>query len=127
MLFDLFSDFFDDSDLEFFISGPKQVVSDRACPVCKTYLSEISKNGKAGCSNCYTEFEKEFDSILKSIHSSSSHTGKACRSADKKIKIKKEKEELSQKMQEAIEKQDFEQAAVIRDKLKALDKEGENK
>lgn len=124
MLFDFFSDFFDD-DMNLFMGTNPHVVNDRACPVCKTYLSEIVKTGKAGCSNCYNEFRDEFEYILNNIHSSSTHSGKAPKNADKKIRLKKEKEELSKKMQKAVMEQNFEEAAVLRDKLKTLEQKGE--
>lgn len=126
MFYDLFDDFFGgfDKDLHLVFGTPKAQYNDEACPVCKTRLSEVSKTGKAGCSKCYTVFRPQFEYMLAKIHSNTQHTGKVSEHAGERIKVKKELESLNAQLQEAIAKQDFEQAAVLRDQIKVLrDKE----
>lgn len=123
MLFDLFDDFFGglDKDLHLFYSTPNTQYKDEICPVCQTRLSELAKTGKAGCSNCYTVFRPQLEYMLGRIHANTQHTGKVSESAGERLKVKKELETLKAALQAAIEGQNFEQAAVLRDKIKALE------
>ena len=122
MFYDLFDDFFGsmDKDLHLVFHTPKAQYADEACPVCKTRLSEVAKNGRGGCSECYTVFRPQFEYMLGKIHTSTRHTGKVSESAGERIKVKKELENLNAEMQAAIAKQDFEEAAKLRDRIKAL-------
>lgn len=124
MVYDLFSEFFGD---DFFKVKPiynQQTVRDISCPLCKTRLSEVLKTGKFGCGNCYEAFGTYTKQILNNIHSTSQHKGKVSAAASEEIKIKKEIEKLKAELGEAIEKQEFENAAKLRDKIKALEEEG---
>ena len=123
MFYDLFDDFFGgmDKDLHLFYTTPSAQYTDEICPTCKTRLSEVSKTGKAGCSDCYTVFRPQFEYMLAKIHANTQHTGKISESAGERLKVKKELENLKAAMQAAIEGQNFEQAAVLRDKIKALE------
>lgn len=120
MLYDLFSDFFDD---DFFSFKPAQTntVKDVVCPVCKTRLSEFLQNGKFGCGNCYDAFGSYTKQVLNNIHSSYTHKGKVSESASEELKCKKEIERLKGELATAVEKQDFENAAKLRDKINELE------
>lgn len=122
MIYDLFSDFFDDG---FFSFAPAhtQTTGDISCPVCKTRLSEVLQGGKFGCGACYDAFGSYTKQILNNIHSTSVHKGKVSAAASEQIKIKREIEKLKAELKEAIEKQEFEKAAGLRDKIKKLEEE----
>ena len=124
MIYDLFSEFFDDG---FFSFAPahSQTVADIICPECKTRLSQVLKSGRFGCGECYEAFGKYTKQILNNIHSTSVHKGKVSAAASEQIKIKREIEKLEKSLKEAIEKQEFESAAQIRDEIKKLVKEAE--
>ncbi len=123
MLFDLFDDFFGgmEKDLHLFYSTPSAQYKDELCPVCQTRLSEVAKTGKAGCSECYTVFRPQLEYMLGRIHANTQHTGKVSESAGARLKLQKEIETLKSALQAAVEGQNFEQAAVLRDKIKALE------
>ena len=53
------------------------------------------------------------------------HTGKAPAAISEKYKKRKALEKLKTEIGEAVRKEDYELAAVIRDKIKALEKGGE--
>ena len=89
--------------------------------MCNMRLSEVAKSGKAGCSNCYTVFRPQLEYMLGRIHANTRHTGKISESAGEKLKLKKELENLQAELQAAIATQNFEQAAVLRDKIKAIE------
>ena len=121
MLYDLFSDFFDDG-FKLFINEPQRSVPNAYCPKCNMSLAQFSKSGKLGCPACYEAFRPYLNEVLKSIHANTEHTGKISKNANEKIKLRRELESLKKELADAIEKQDFENAATIRDKIKALEK-----
>ena len=108
-----------------FINEPKRSVPNTYCPKCNMSLAQFSKSGKLGCPDCYEAFRPYLNEVLKSIHANTEHTGKISKNANEKIKLRRELESLKKELADAIEKQDFENAATIRDKIRALEaKEG---
>ncbi len=97
------------------------LTADTICPACGMSLSEFSKNSKVGCSSCYDTFEKYLDPIIKRIHGSTRHTGKMPEEADEKIKKQRDIEGLKEKLKSAVMAEDFESAAIYRDKIKELE------
>ncbi len=98
------------------------------CPNCKLTYREFKKIGRLGCSQCYTTFKRYLEPLLKSIHGANQHLGKmplGCGLKVKSLSQVKEKnslEDLKNKLQAAISKEEFEKAAVIRDQIKDLEK-----
>lgn len=114
-----FSGFFGDSP--FALSATKN----ERCEKCGSSFDDIIRTGMVGCAGCY---EKFFDRLLPSIqriHGKSKHAGKApLRKANKsEVKVKTTADAIAEKeaeMKKAIESQNFEQAAILRDEIKAL-------
>lgn len=119
MLYDLFSDFFGD-DFNFYTPRPQTTVPNKQCPSCGMSLAEFAKSGKLGCPDCYEHFRPYLSGVLQSIHSNTTHTGKISKNADERIKRKRELEKLNAELKGAIEQQDFERAAVLRDRINEL-------
>ena len=95
------------------------------CPNCELSYEDFKKIGKLGCSQCYTAFKRYLSSLLKKIHGSNKHVGKspvkitsAVNDCKKSILL----EELRRKLQKAIEAEEFEEAARLRDQIKELEK-----
>jgi protein arginine kinase activator len=91
------------------------------CPNCGLSFEEFSRLGRFGCGECYKTFRDRLQGLLRKIHGSSLHRGKLPPALSEEGTIIKEKERLRVELQKAIEKEDFERAADLRDKLKALD------
>ena len=96
------------------------------CPKCGNSFSDIVRSGKVGCSECYRMFYDKLLPSIQRIHGRSRHSGKQieAKAESKKveeIKPKNELETLKAQLKEAVEKQEFEQAAVLRDKIKELE------
>ncbi|MPM95797.1 Protein-arginine kinase activator protein [bioreactor metagenome] len=100
---------------------PVGISNTERCPMCGASFQEIVKSGKIGCAECYDKF---YDLLLPSvqrIHGKTAHSGKIA--ANNEIEIKKENvlEELKAKLAQAIEEQNFEYAAELRDKIKEME------
>mgnify|MGYP001127247648 FL=1 len=97
------------------------------CKNCGTTYEEFLQLGKFGCAECYRSFNGQLGKTLKGIQGAEFHTGKRPKgfisSTDRILKGMSETEKLSLKLQEAIEKEEFEEAARLRDLIKQLKKE----
>lgn len=103
------------------------------CRSCGATLHDFMSTGKAGCPECYTSFYDGLVPILQRIHGTSTHKGKFPKTASPEIGRKRELSELKLELTKAISEQEFEKAAVLRDKIKLIEnvdkniQEGESK
>ncbi|NLN05107.1 MAG: hypothetical protein GX166_09880, partial [Clostridiaceae bacterium] len=106
---------------------------DKKCPVCNSSINTINNTGKFGCSECYETFNKEVRALLRKIHGNCVHKGAApyvvaANNADKSFSEVSQRQmeliRLKQLMQEAVDSEEFEKAAELRDRIKAIE-EGE--
>lgn len=98
-------------------SAPRQV----ACKTCGTTFEEFAKNGKLGCADCYQVFDDKLEPILRRLHGGIEHRGKLPGKAMKEEKVSKEIDDLKQLLSKAIQNEEYEKAAEIRDKIKKLE------
>lgn len=97
------------------------------CPNCGLTYEDFRKIGRLGCSQCYIAFRKYLSVLLKKIHGSSQHFGKTTSKFTKPLKAKPEVQELKERLQRAIQSEEFEEAAKLRDKIRDLESKKENK
>ena len=91
------------------------------CPNCGLTYQDFRRIGRLGCSECYEAFKDSLGILLKRIHGSTQHLG---RTPTKKVAPEQKKSEidiLRAKLQKAIEMEEFEEAASLRDKIRALE------
>ena len=96
------------------------------CAHCGMSYEEFKKFGRLGCSECYQSFKDNLGTLLKKIHGSNRHSGKAPK---KFPPFKEEKkattlEGIRTQLQECIQREDFEKAAQLRDKIREMEKKG---
>lgn len=94
---------------------------ERVCPQCGISLSQISQAGKLGCSACYQTFSDELEPLIRRIHGGGQHAGKIPARRGKVLREKLEITRLKEKLQQLIQKEDFEGAVVVRDEIKRLE------
>ncbi len=92
------------------------------CANCGLTYTEFRKIGRLGCGECYSAFRKYLGPLLKKIHGSGLHFGKSPLKVAPSLKKKIDSSDLRQKLQDAIEREAFEEAARIRDQIKELEK-----
>lgn len=96
------------------------------CSNCGTTYEEFIQKGRFGCAQCYRSFNGQLGKTLKGIQGSEIHTGKRPKGYQTPSISKKdisETDKLTMKLHEAIEKEEFEEAARIRDIIKQMKKE----
>lgn len=98
------------------------------CSSCGFTYQDFKKVGRFGCSECYEAFKKQLDPLLKRIHGSNRHVGKVPLTAGKAVKettALQSIKELKAQLEKAVQAEEFEKAAKLRDKIREL--EGNNK
>ena len=109
-------------------TGAKSVNEPKACPICGMRFSDFLHGGKIGCAECYNTFSTSLNSTVKRIHGNVEHCGKVPEGKKNEMSDKKKIEALKIKLNEAIEKQEYEMAAKYRDEIREIEnKNGEGK
>lgn len=104
------------------------VKEEKRCPTCQMTLKDIANVGKFGCADCYATFKDDITDIVKRVQGGQfQHTGKTPYSSHRKLAIKKQIEDKTAYLNQLIEIQNFEEAAVVRDEINALKAESEGK
>ncbi len=101
--------------------------SGRTCPVCGATYRDFAESGKAGCSKCYEVFSDELGDTIEGIHGKREHIGKIPKHLGSRISREKKIEKLKEKLSIAVGKQEFEEAAKLRDEIQSLEKEEKEK
>jgi len=92
------------------------------CSNCGLSYDEFRKFGRLGCSQCYDSFKMHLSTLLKKVHGANHHIGKTPVKISHTQKQKIEDlQGLKSQLQKAIQMEDFEQAAQIRDKIRELE------
>ena len=95
------------------------------CQFCETTYQEFKKHGRLGCSECYQSFRSQLANLLKKIHGASHHTGKKPLhfkgQAEQQVLPSDDLEELKQQLHQAVLSEDYEKAAQLRDKIRAME------
>ena len=94
----------------------------KTCQVCGATFADIAHNGKMGCSECYNTFKEEILPYLKRVHGATQHTGKIPNRAPLIVRPKEKTiDELRQELSRLVAEEKYEQAAVVRDKIKEME------
>ena len=99
-------------------------------PPAGASFEEITQSGKIGCADCYRTFRSQLMPVIQRIHGTTRHKGKVPGGSALRITGGQHQmvtvqesplEEKKRLLKQAIEKQDFEQAAVLRDEIKEME------
>ncbi len=91
------------------------------CSNCGMTYDQFGQAGLFGCSQCYQSFTGQLGPLLRRVQGNSRHTGKVPLRAGGNLGYKREIEQLRQELQRAIGAEVYERAAVLRDRIHALE------
>jgi len=95
--------------------------STTACPHCGITFREFRTSGRLGCPHDYDVFESELGSLLENIHGSRQHCGKVPKRAPDTSRRQHELIRLRSEQKAAIEAENYERAAELRDQIQSLE------
>jgi protein arginine kinase activator len=90
------------------------------CPRCGFSQADFKKSGRLGCPECYQTFAEGLSGLLKTMHKGTRHTGKAPEALRKSRETGDRLKLLQKKLNKAVEAEDYELAAQLRDEIKVL-------
>ena len=101
------------------------------CSGCGLNYEDFRKFGRLGCSQCYISFKEHLGGLLRKIHGSNRHLGKVPSTFQRESPMavsttaallsSENLEDLRKQLQSAIAAEDFEKAAMLRDKIRSLE------
>jgi protein arginine kinase activator len=98
----------------------KSDVQDKKCSNCGLTFAEFGRVGRLGCAKCYQTFRPELTDILRKIHGSADHRGGIATQPTEDLQPMREEKRLREELKRAIESENFEAAAQIRDRIREL-------
>lgn len=98
-------------------------VDDLTCPECGMTFKEFRANGRLGCANDYQVFRGELLSLLENIHGETQHVGKVPKRAPDASQKQYRLIKLRSRLRAAVDDEQYEEAARLRDEISALEAE----
>ena len=92
----------------------------KVCDMCGASMRDFRESGKLGCPKCYEVFASELASTVTGIHGNVRHVGRAPGKHKEMMERQARIDELKARQARAVEEQDYELAAKLRDEIKAL-------
>jgi protein arginine kinase activator len=100
-----------------------QIPGDAArCAYCGTSLRDFRASGRLGCAHCYGAFEQSLRDLLRRVHGSAQHVGRSYQVPNPAL-LERDTSlgALRAQLQKAIESEEFETAARLRDEIRTLE------
>jgi protein arginine kinase activator len=92
------------------------------CSFCGTSQKDFRASGRLGCAYCYGAFAESLRDLLRRVHGSSRHVGRqyappSPETSDRTGSLAV----LRERLRQAIEREEFEVAASLRDEIRGLE------
>lgn len=103
--------------------GTTHTPGGEVCPQCATSLHDFRSSGRVGCSSCWRVFETALAEVLRRLHGDDRHVGPEYvwedggAVADQGRQRQYERVYLLGELRSAVEREDYEAAAAIRDRI----------
>ncbi len=93
------------------------------CPGCGATLADFRTTGRLGCAQCYVTFAGPLRDLLRRLHGTTQHEGERYRTGAAGAAGPEGSAglaELQERLRRAVEAEDFEEAARLRDAIRGL-------
>lgn len=90
------------------------------CEQCGMSYGEFRKCGMVGCANCYRAFREPMTALLQRVHGNTQHAGRIPGGVHSGTSIRMNIDRLKQQLAKAVAAEEYEQAAKLRDAIRAL-------
>ena len=113
------------SDVGSLLRSDKNV--ETCCKNCGMSFDEFGKTGRLGCPVCYQSLGRALLPLIKRVQRSTAHVGKKPAKISGSVKRTIELRNLEDRLRKAIQLEEFEEAAKLRDQIKKLEEKQEKK
>lgn len=93
------------------------------CPSCGTSFQDFRQSGRLGCPTDYEHFKKGLVPLLEKIHGATQHTGRIPERVGSRVERQRIIAAYQRDLSLAVEREEYEKAAELRDKIKKLEQE----
>lgn len=92
------------------------------CAFCSISLGDFKASGRLGCAHCYGTFEASLRDLLRRVHGNSRHAGRRYDPPRPEL-LERDSTlgELRDRLRRAVESEQFELAADLRDRIRILE------
>ncbi|MFZ5816999.1 MAG: UvrB/UvrC motif-containing protein [Bacillota bacterium] len=98
-----------------------QLKAEPTCGHCGMTYSEFAQSGVLGCAKCYDEMAPHLQPLIKRIQGTTLHSGKVPKRTGGIARKRRELEELRRRLDQAIQNEQYEEAAKIRDQIRQME------
>lgn len=88
------------------------------CPGCGAGLDDFRQTGRLGCEQCYDTFSESLGELLRRLHGSALHAGRAPAGHGATTQPAESVPVLKERLRQAVAAEQFELAAQLRDQLR---------
>ena len=114
------------------VAGAAAAEADAGCPSCGATLRDFRQTGRLGCAECYRAFESQLRDLLRRVHGNAQHAGERYPGAGAGASLPPAAHDagpgsgdmlpdLRDRLRRAVEAEDFELAAQLRDAIRGLE------
>lgn len=93
---------------------------DSTCSACGETYEDFTKSGRLGCASCYVAFSKLLSPLIKRVQRSTNHIGKKPSRIPRDLRSSHDLRLSQDRLAKAIQAEDFEEAARVRDEIKKI-------
>lgn len=109
--------------------GAEAAGATEPCEKCGATLNDFRQTGRLGCAACYSSFETHLRDLLRKLHGSARHVGEAYRLPGGAARVSGPRggrpadqlDSLRDELRRAVDAENFELAAELRDKIRVLE------
>jgi len=105
------------ADIATHVEGKQEEV---VCDNCGLTYEGFKKTGRLGCGRCYKVFRRQLLPLIKRVQGATHHYGKSPSTLPMEDEAEIQLRELSNRLRSLIEKEEFEDAAKVRDEIKKI-------
>jgi protein arginine kinase activator len=103
-------------------SAETEPASTQQCSFCGLTFRDFRETGRLGCPHCYETYATHLQRLLRRVHGGTQHVGKVYLPPDPSAsELDRRLQALRRKLNRAVEAEDFERAAELRDEIRSLE------
>jgi protein arginine kinase activator len=95
-----------------------------SCPDCGMNFDVFRTSGRLGCAKDYDVFREELIPLIERMHDATEHHGKIPSRAEELQSRRMQAMQLSESLRDAVDREDYEKAAELRDRIKQIEESG---